>query len=726
MPESLPKFVYITFFITAFCIFSAQSQWQTLIGNEQEWLVYNAPLQSYHDSLQDVFVDSNWVSTSQPFGFGYENIKQPIDSTFSCRALCKFWISDLSLYDQLVLSADYDDAFIAHLNGIRVAFSNVSDISSAPNSKREATSVRKAVSPQGYSPEYFEFFINELSRFLRKGENTLSIEILNSRKSAHNLFGLFTLHARKKGGELKDPTDDFEPPLVFQGSTLPVFHISTNLKDIPDDPKVSATLSITPPNTNTGHHHLDEEIKPKSCQIRIEKRGSSSQKRFPKKSYGFETIDALGNNLNVPLLGLPKENDWILYGPYGDKSLLRNHLAYTLSRSLGQYAPRTRFCELLIDNKYQGVYLLMEKIKPDKARVNIKSSNRNPVSTGYIIKIDKTTGSGGEGWHSSFYYENGKEVFIQYAYPKSKNLSSAQKTYIQSFFHDFESAVANLQSMDASSVYEAHIDSKSFIDFFILNELAYNIDGYRLSTFMHKPAGVETKLKMGPIWDFNASFGNSYDCDQQNIQGFIFDYNLICDRPKSRQIPFWWQMLLQNESFKNSLEDSWQVYRNGPLHLDSIYRTIDEAVDQLQEAQVRNFSKWRIIEQKVWPNHQHTTSYEEEIAMIKTWTANRIEWLDDNLLNGNVFNPTDQRNIQKYPLLDKNDIVYYLANYLVLAVEISNKVTNQTVGQLDLGWKCPGIHRLDIGSFNLESGEYRVVFVDENSVPTVQIDIMVE
>ena len=284
-------------------------------------------------------------------------------------------------------------------------------------------------------------------------------------------------------------------------------------------------------------------------------------------------------------MGLPKENDWILYGPYGDKSLLRNHLAYTLSRSLGQYAPRTRFCELLIDNKYQGVYLLMEKIKPDKARVNIKGSNRNPESTGYIVKIDKTTGSGGDGWYSSFYYENDKEVFFQYAYPKSKNLTSPQKSYIESFVHDFEAAVANLQPIDESKIYEAHIDTKSFIDFFILNELAYNIDGYRLSTFMHKQAGAKTKIKMGPIWDFNASFGNSYDCDQQNIHGFIFDYNLICDRPKSRQIPFWWQMLLQNDSFKHSLEDSWRTYRNGPLHLDTIYRAIDEAAYLLKDAQ---------------------------------------------------------------------------------------------------------------------------------------------
>ena len=128
---------------------------------------------------------------------------------------------------------------------------------------------------------------------------------------------------------------------------------------------------------------------------------------IPKKQYALETQDDLGNNLNVPLLGMPAENDWILYAPYSDKSLIRNVLAYKLSWDVGRYASRTRLCELVLNGDYRGLYVLMEKIKRDKNRVDISTLNPDEITGddltgGYIIKIDKSAGESVRGWYSPY------------------------------------------------------------------------------------------------------------------------------------------------------------------------------------------------------------------------------------------------------------------------------------------------------------------------------------
>ena len=107
--------------------------------------------------------------------------------------------------------------------------------------------------------------------------------------------------------------------------------------EIVDEPKVPAALKIS---TNDSIYY--EGI------IGIEIRGESSQ-YFDKKSFGFETWDNQYNDIDVSLLGFPEEEDWILYGPFSDKSLIRNKLIYDLSNQMGRYASKTEFVELSIN-----------------------------------------------------------------------------------------------------------------------------------------------------------------------------------------------------------------------------------------------------------------------------------------------------------------------------------------------------------------------------------------
>lgn len=161
----------------------------------------------------------------------------------------------------------------------------------------------------------------------------------------------------------------FHPSHQFQSSNLPIVIIDTYGQEIPDEPKILARMGIID-NGEGQRNHLHDPRNNYDGLIGIEVRGSTTR-WFPKKQYAVETRDHFGNDSTVSLLGFPPEEDWILYAPYSDKSLMRNVLAYKLSNDLGRYASRTRFCELVLNGSYEGVYVLMEKIKRDRNRVNI-------------------------------------------------------------------------------------------------------------------------------------------------------------------------------------------------------------------------------------------------------------------------------------------------------------------------------------------------------------------
>src|SRR5690606_12306747 len=194
-----------------------------------------------------------------------------------------------------------------------------------------------------------------------------------------------------------------------------------------------------------------------SGYIGIEPRGQSSL-HWPKKNYSVETRDEFGNNLNTKILGMPKENDWILHGPFSDRSLIRNALAYNVSNQIGQYASRTRFCELFINDEYLGVYVFLEKIKPDDDRVNIRKllpSHVADVTGGYIIKYDKDASSGS----------------IKIVYPKEDSITIQQQEYIQGYYRNYLMSLHDSVILNPERGYRKYVDISSYIDFTIINEI---------------------------------------------------------------------------------------------------------------------------------------------------------------------------------------------------------------------------------------------------------------
>lgn len=409
--------------------------------------------------------------------------------------------------------------------------------------------------------------------------------------------------------------------------SLPLISINTKGNTIVDEPKVSADMQI-----------FEGDSLIESHQIGIEIRGSSSQ-IFEKKSFGFETWDANNEDLDASVGGFPEEEDWILYGPYSDKSLIRNVLIYQLSNEMGRYATRTAFYELEINESFRGTYVLMEKIKRDKNRVAISKNKEEDVSGGYLLKIDKPTGDG-ESYteaisFSSQYNVNGtlgqnKNTHFLYEYPDEDDINDLQKQYIQTYIHDFETALVSENFSSLENGYQNYIDLDSFIDFFILNEVCKNPDGFRISTFLHKDKGE--KLKMGPIWDFNIAFGNVDYCGGDSPEGWTHRFNEICPND-NWLVPFWWNRFLEDPVFVSALKARWTSLRNTLLATDEVLEKIVTLQEYLEtnNAVQNNFSKWLVLGKYVWPNAYVGNNYEDEMNYLKDWTIKRLAWLDNSI-----------------------------------------------------------------------------------------------
>jgi hypothetical protein len=443
---------------------------------------------------------------------------------------------------------------------------------------------------------------------------------------------LFLMVFSANGQTYPDDNNKVSGPDQFVSSNLPIVTIYTHGQVIMDDPKISVDFSII--DNGPGERNYIDDIPSFTHNVGIEIRGSSSQ-MFPKKSYGFETWDALNNSVDTTILGMPSESDWILNANYTDKTFCRNTLAYQSWINLGHYGTRYRYCEVLINSEYLGIYILSEKIKRDNNRVDIAKlepdeNTGDAVTGGYIFKIDKNTGSGGDGWTSDYpppAHNYGQTIFFQYEYPKSDEITQPQTSYIQDYVNTFESALSGPNFADTLHGYRQYAMEGTFLDYFIVNELSKNVDGYRLSTFINKEQDSKGgKLRMGPVWDYDIAWHNANYCGGEEYTGWAYQFPCPDDY---WQVPFWWNRLMQDPLFKNHLKCRWLYLRGNILSNSSFDNYIDSISGLLNESQERNFVKWPILGVYVWPNPEPIpATYSDEISSLKSWLHQRLNWID--------------------------------------------------------------------------------------------------
>lgn len=450
---------------------------------------------------------------------------------------------------------------------------------------------------------------------------------------------------------------------ILNKSKLPILVIDTGGSPINDEPKTTAHLGIID-NGPDVLNDINDPFTDYDGFIGIELRGQTSQ-FFPKKPYGFETRNEDGSNNNVSLLGMPAENDWVLHNPYSDKSLIRNALSYTLARQIFDYAPRTRMVEVMLNDEYQGVYLLTEKVKRDANRVDIaklrpEDNEGDELTGGYMVKLDKIQ-DGEWGVLSNYQapFATGEQfIGFIYHYPKTEDITPEQAAYLQNWLHTWEDLLYNDDFSDPENGYRQYMDVESFIDYMIINEISKNVDGYRISTFLYKDKdSVDPRIKMGPVWDYNLSFGNADYCEGWNERGWGFEFNTIC-AGDFWLVPFWWYKLLEDPSFTQQLEDRWKELRADVFSDERLNFMCDSLSNLVEDAAARNYIKYPdALGNYVWPNSFIGNTWLEEKEFLCDWMNRRVEWMDEAIPRRNrpEYDPQDFYEPRVQPTLSATD-----------------------------------------------------------------------
>lgn len=599
------------------------SSWKTLMSANGNYSYFLGTEEPPPDWTTLDFNDDAWLVGQGGIGYADGDDNTEIPKVLSLFMRQTFVIDDLDKLENLRLYADYDDGFVAYLNGVEIARANLEG--SPPTYDTETPDFREALMYDGGLPVNFK--LEAFSNLLLPGENVFAVQ-------THNYEGLVSSDLTTLYWLLADVDDSSgfysDPPSWFQDlnfqSILPLIVINTGDVEIEDEPSISGTMGIIDNGVANSYLDFPNDY---NGNITIEKRGQTSLSMFPKNGYAIELKDDFDNDIDASILGLPEEEDWLLHGPYSDKSLIRNALAMKLARDVGQYASRTKLVELFINDQYEGVYVLMEKIKRDKHRVDIAKLDSTEISDddltgGYIIKLDK----GPIDWESQYLMvNNNRNLRFQHVYPKRSDIMPEQKEYIKSYVDSMEIALRQNDYTFDGKRYDDFLDLESFVEHFLLMELTKNIDAYRISSYYYKDKDSKGGLlTAGPIWDFNISMGNGDYCNAYTSDGWVYDEHCGIFNP------FWWGRMFEDEAFANMAKCKWEEWRNGPILEDVVFNYIDSLALTLVEPAERNFQRWPVLDEYVWPNYEYGGTYLDEVEYIKAFLSARWLWMDDNMI----------------------------------------------------------------------------------------------
>lgn len=596
---------------------SAQvNHWESLVLQGDTWRYLVPASQPSSDWPTTSFNDGAWPMGSSGIGFGDGDDATTLASgTLTVYMRKEFQILNTEEIDGLILDMDFDDGFVAYINGVEVARAFVSG--EVPAFNQPSDGLHEALLYQGFDPE--RYVVDQ--GVLVAGTNILAVEVHNESTTSSDFSAIPFLSVGLTTSDrlYRDTPDWFDVPvsIEFSSSNLPIIFIETNGQEIPSEPKIDASMQVVyrgEGQRNFVSDRTNSAFLNYNGDIRIEVRGSSSA-LLDKKQFSLTTY-ANAEESNVNLLGMPAEHDWILNGLAYDPSLIRDYISYNLARKMGQYASRTQYVEVVLNGQYHGLYVLQEKLKADDNRIDINKigveDNELPKLTGgYVTKADKLENEvlawrmpNHNGWGTDFIHE----------VPKSEEATLAQTNYIRGEFERL-ALVASAGNMSVITGIPAIIDMPSFIDYLLLCELASNADSYQFSTFFHKDRNG--KLRAGPVWDFNLTYSNDlffWGYDRSKTDVWQYDYE--------NTGPTFWKDLATTSEFRCYMAKRWNELRQPgqPFHLETLSAYIDEVVALLSEAVVREHERWGTVE-----NHA------AEIQGIKAFLDARIRWMTTQL-----------------------------------------------------------------------------------------------
>lgn len=414
---------------------------------------------------------------------------------------------------------------------------------------------------------------------------------------------------------------------------LPLVSINTEGQDIPGknyyDENGNSQMVMTPDGKDyivasidvfdsaEKNNHLTDASSIASS-MRISVRGHSSR-YFDKNGYSITLIDENGENNAQEMMGMDSHHEWVIHGPFLDKTLIRNYMWYNISGSIMSYAPNVRFFELFIDDEYMGVYLMVESITAGKdSRLNLSVSKKNNTFSGYCLRLDRGSNTDIKNLNTFSMYSSINNLFLNMVYPGTANLNETIKRDIELDFSKFERALYSYDYSDSVYGYKATMNVDSFVDYFVINEFTCNYDAGALSTYIYKDMSGLYKMC---VWDFNSACDNYFEEIDTN------NFSMTGD--------IWYNMIIKDPDFTEKVVERYRELRKTVLSEEYLMEYMDSTIAYLGEAVDRNYEKWGYSfdesEDLIVPTEKNPRSYEEAISNMKSFIINRGNWLDANI-----------------------------------------------------------------------------------------------
>ena len=405
---------------------------------------------------------------------------------------------------------------------------------------------------------------------------------------------------------------------VFE-TNLPVIYINTQGQKIGKENKIVGTIAL---GADDGQLHSVQETPQAVYRAKINYRGASSYGNLDKKQY---RIKFLKNNSDggrdVALCGMGKHSEWVLNGPYLDKTLVRNKLMYDLARETGHWAPDSRFCELFVDGEYHGVYLAIEPVTNGDTRLRLSKFGLLSGKTPYLVvrNRDSEVTAAITTYGKEMGY-TGHSLYIDY--PTSGKLTPRQENYIREDISAFERVLYGDNFLDELTGYRNWIDMDSWVDYFILNEFAMIRDAGNLSTYAYKK--LDGKIQLA-VWDFNNAFDH-YQGYSLDSAGFITTSG------------YWLDRVCQDPVFVDRVVERYRQLRETTLSQEHIAALLAGYRSQLVDAVWRNFRIWGgsfqesiLVGRDAEGNPRNIRSYQQAVEQLDTMISRRLAYLDAHI-----------------------------------------------------------------------------------------------
>lgn len=401
-------------------------------------------------------------------------------------------------------------------------------------------------------------------------------------------------------------------------SELPVLMIDTDGQQIFKEKTIWAEVAVldSPSGENDIMGQADAIL-----TATLKYRGASSYSQFDKSQYRLKFYkEESGKALDYDLFGMGADSEWVLNGPFLDKTLLRNYLVYTLAGEVMDWAPGCTFFELFLDGIYQGVYLAVEPVGAGVERLDLNPFGLVSGATPYIVKRDR------EGTEANVLHTYGETAGytgqqLSVDYPGQNDLTEQQLQWIEQDISQFEEALYSDYFDDPDIGYAKYIDVDSFVDYFILNEFALNHDASILSTYVYKELNGKLKLC---VWDYNNAFDNYQWFTMETDEFHMVD-------------SYWFDRLLQDRAFVDRINLRYQELRQGSLSDTHIRQILDTGLETLGDAVDRNFSVWGysftydMLSVDPGEPSRDPHSYEEALQQLTNTIEERLAFLDQHM-----------------------------------------------------------------------------------------------